>query len=162
MLGPMATHIATITWDRATPDFLNGRYSRDHTWTFDGGLTVPASAAPSVAPAPLSNPENIDPEEALVAALASCHMLTFLHLASRRRFQVESYHDEAVGEMGKTDRGVPWVSRVTLNPKVVYGGGRSPTPEEEGELHRQAHERCFIANSVKTEVHIARTETAPA
>ncbi len=158
----MATHTATITWNRATPDFLNGRYSRDHTWTFDGGLTVPASAAPSVAPAPLASPANVDPEEALVAALASCHMLTFLHLASRRRFQVESYQDVAVGEMGKTDRGVPWVSRVTLNPKIVYGGDRSPTPDEEDELHHQAHERCFIANSVKTEVRIARTESAPA
>src|SRR3974390_1034858 len=100
----MSTHTAIIKWNRSTPDFLKGRYSREHTWTFDGGLTVPASPSPSVVPAPWSNPAHVDPEEAYIASISSCHMLTFLWLASRKGFQVDSYHDEAVGVMAKNER----------------------------------------------------------
>jgi organic hydroperoxide reductase OsmC/OhrA len=152
----MATHSATIDWKRTSPDFLKGRYSREHTWTFDGGLTVPASPSPSVVPLPFSNPAHVDPEEAFVASIASCHMLTFLHLASRQGFQVDTYRDQAVGEMAKNEQGVPWVSVVTLKPQVAYGGDRLPTPADEERLHHLAHEQCFIANSVKTEIRVAR------
>jgi organic hydroperoxide reductase OsmC/OhrA len=117
-------------------------------------LVVPASPSPSVVPAPYSNPACLDPEEAFVASIASCHMLTFLHLASRAGFQVDSYHDEAVGRMAKNERGVPWVSAVTLRPKIIYSGERSPAPEDQERLHHQAHEQCFIANSIKTEVTV--------
>ncbi len=150
----MATHLATVEWTRTGPDFLRGKYSREHTWTFDGGVTVLASPAPAVVPAPYSNEACIDPEEALVAALASCHMLTFLWLASKRGFQVDGYRDEAVGELTKNERGVPWVSRITLRPAGVYSGERQPTADEELELHRLAHEQCYIANTVKSEVVI--------
>jgi organic hydroperoxide reductase OsmC/OhrA len=148
----MSEHKATIHWQRSGPDFLKGQYSREHTWRFDGGVTVAASPAPSVVPAPWSNPACVDPEEALVAAIASCHMLTFLWVASKQGFQVESYDDEAVGTMTKNDRGVPWVSRVTLRPQIVWGGDRRPTAAEIEHLHHAAHEQCFIANSVKSEV----------
>jgi len=151
----MAEHKAIIDWRRAAgADFRKGQYSREHTWTFDGGVTVPASASPWVVREPYSNPSCVDPEEALVAAASSCHMLTFLHLASRRGIQVDSYHDEAVGVMTKNERGIPWVSRITLHPVIAYGGERLPTPAEEQELHHLAHEQCYIANSIKTEVRV--------
>ncbi len=149
--------MATITWSRTSPDFLRGKYSREHTWTFDGGLSLPASPAPSVVPTPYSNPAHVDPEEAFVAAIASCHMLTFLWLASRQGFQVDSYRDEAVGDLTKNDRGVPWISVVTLHPHVVYSGERLPTTAEQERLHHLAHEQCYIANSVKTEVRVAKS-----
>src|ERR1035438_6001518 len=103
----MSEHKATIKWQRTSPDFLKGRYSREHTWTFDGGVTVPASPSPSVVPAPWSNPASVDPEEAYVAAISSCHMLTFLFLASRQGLQIDGYEDEAVGVMTKNEKGVP-------------------------------------------------------
>lgn len=150
----MAEHTAKIHWRCDSPDFLKGRYSREHTWTFDGGLVVAASPAPSVVPAPWSNPVCVDPEEAFVASLSSCHMLTFLFLASKRGFQVGEYEDNAVGILSKNERGVPWISSVTLNPKISYGGEKIPNAEEEDRLHHDAHEQCFIANSVKTEVSV--------
>ena len=152
----MSKHTATIRWQRTSSEFLAGRYSREHTWTFDGGLTVPASPSPAVVPLPWSNPANVDPEEAFVAAISSCHMLTFLYLASRQGFQVDSYEDEAVGVMTKNDRGVPWVSSVTLHPQIVFGGDKRPLPADEERLHHLAHEQCFIANSVKTVVTVQR------
>jgi organic hydroperoxide reductase OsmC/OhrA len=148
----MSEHKAIISWQRAGPDFLNGKYSREHTWTFDGGVTVPASPSPSVVPAPYSNPAHVDPEEAFVAAISSCHMLTFLYLACQQGFQVDSYHDEAVGIMTKNERGVSWVSSVTLHPRIIYSGDKRPAPADEERLHHAAHEQCFIANSIKTEV----------
>jgi organic hydroperoxide reductase OsmC/OhrA len=151
----MAEHKAIIRWSRTSPDFLAGRYSREHTWTFDGGLTVPASPSPSVVPAPWSNPAHVDPEEAFVAAISSCHMLTFLYLASRHGFQVDRYHDEAVGAMTPNERGVPWISKVTLHPQVTYSGERLPTAADETRLHHLAHEQCFIAQSIKGEVIVA-------
>jgi organic hydroperoxide reductase OsmC/OhrA len=148
----MSEHKATVRWECNSSDFLKGKFSREHTWTFDGGLTVPASASPSIVPAPYSNPANIDPEEAFVASLSSCHLLTYVYVAYRQGFQVNSYQDDAVGVLTKNDQGALWVSRVTLNPKIVYGGDKRPTPADEERLHHLAHEQCFISNSVKTEV----------
>jgi organic hydroperoxide reductase OsmC/OhrA len=150
----MSEHKAMITWQRAEPDFLKGKYSREHTWTFDGGVTVPASASPSVVPLPYSNPAHVDPEEAFVAAVSSCHMLTFLHLASRAGFQVERYEDQAVGAMSRNEKGVPWVSSISLHPRITYAGDKRPSPAEAERLHHGAHEQCFIANSIKTEVKV--------
>jgi organic hydroperoxide reductase OsmC/OhrA len=152
----MSEHRAVIRWERTSPDFLKGKYSREHTWSFDGGLTVPASPSPSVVPAPWSNPANVDPEEAFVASVSSCHMLTFLYLAGKQGFQVDRYEDEAVGAMTKNEKGVPWLSLVTLHPQIVYSGEKLPTPADEERLHHLAHEQCFIANSIKTQVVVAR------
>lgn len=150
----MSQHTATITWKDTGTEFMQGRFSRAHSWTFDGGVTVPGSASPSVVRPPLSDPSAVDPEEAFVASLSSCHMLTFLHLARLAGFHVQSYEDAAVGEMTKNERGVPWISTVTLNPRIVYGGEKRPSAEELAQLHHKAHEQCFIAQSVKTDVKI--------
>jgi len=153
----MAEHKAAVRWKLAADGeaFLKGRYSREHTWTFDGGVTVPASPSPGVVPAPYSNPAGVDPEEAYVASISSCHMLTYLFVASRQGFLVERYEDEAVGVTRKNERGAIWVSAVTLNPKIVYGGEKRPSADDEERLHHLAHEQCFIANSVKTEITVA-------
>ena len=150
----MSKHRATISWKCTSTEFINGRYSREHTWSFDGGVVVPASPSPSVVPAPWSNAANVDPEEAYVAAVSSCHMLTFLYLAGKEGFHVDSYEDEAIGAMTKNERGTPWVSSVTLQPKIHYSGSRQPNPAEEARLHHEAHEQCFIAQSIKTEVTV--------
>ena len=152
--GFMSQYKATIKWQRTSPDFLKGRYSREHTWTFDGGLTVPASSSPSVVPPPYSNTANVDPEEAFIASISSCHMLTYLFLAQKQGFQIDAYEDEVIGVVSKNEKGSFWVSAVTLNPKITYGGEKLPVPEDEEKLHHQAHEQCFIANSVKTEVTV--------
>src|SRR6266705_5497110 len=148
----MSEYKATIKWQRTSPDFLKGKYSREHTWTFDGGVTVPASSSPSVVPVPYSNPAHVDPEEAFVASISSCHMLTFVYLAGKRGFQMDSYEDEAVGVLTKNEKGAPWVSLVTLHPKIIYSGGKQPSAADEKQLHHLAHEQCYIANSIKTEV----------
>jgi organic hydroperoxide reductase OsmC/OhrA len=148
----MSEHKATVRWQASGPDFVKGRFSREHSWTFDGGLTVLASASPAIVPAPYSNPAGVDPEEAFVASLSSCHMLTFLYLAQRAGFQVDSYEDEAVGVLGKTETGARWIAHVTLNPRIAYGGDKLPSAADEERLHHQAHEQCFVSNSVKSEV----------
>ena len=150
----MSEHKAMIRWMQSQGDFLKGTYSREHTWTFDGGITVQASSSPAAVRVPFSNPANVDPEEAFVASLSSCHMLTYLYVASRKGFEVSSYEDEAVGVMTKNERGVPWVSTVNLHPRITYTGSKSPTSEEVNQMHHAAHEGCFIANSVKTEVQV--------
>ena len=149
----MSEHKAVIKWALPSGDFLKGRYTREHTWSFDGGLTVPASASPTVVPVPMSNPANIDPEEAFVASVSSCHMLTFLFVAYREKLEVLAYEDEAVGVMTKNDAGVQWISSVVLNPKVKYGA-TTPTPEQERRMHDAAHHGCFISNSVKTDIRV--------
>lgn len=150
----MSEHKAIIRWSRTGPNFAKGQYSREHTWTFDGGAVVPASPAPSNVPAPWSNAANVDPEEAFVASISSCHMLVFLWLAAREGFQADSYHDEAVGVMAKNERGVPWVSAVALRPHITWSGDKAPTATELEHLHHRAHEGCFIANSIKTVVTV--------
>jgi len=151
----MSEHKATVRWALpAGADFVKGRYSREHTWSFDGGVTVPASPSPGVVPAPYSSPAAVDPEEAYVASISSCHMLTYLHVASRQGFLIERYEDEAVGVMRKNERGAIWVSAVTLSPRIAYGGDRRPSAEDEARLHHLAHEQCFIANSVRTEITV--------
>jgi organic hydroperoxide reductase OsmC/OhrA len=150
----MSQHTARIAWKNAGTEFMQGKFSRAHTWTFDGGLTVPASASPAVVRPPLSDPGAIDPEEAFVASLSSCHMLTFLHLARRAGFQVESYDDDAVGELTKNAAGAFFISKVTLNPRIVYSADKRPSSEELARLHHDAHEQCFIAQSVRTEVQV--------
>jgi organic hydroperoxide reductase OsmC/OhrA len=151
----MSEHKALIQWRRSGAEFLKGRYTREHTWKFDGGATINASASPSVVPQPFSNPTFVDPEEAFVASLSSCHMLTFVYLAGKQGFQVDSYDDEAVGVMSKGANGVPWVSAVTLHPKIMYSGDKLPSDADIERLHHLAHEQCFIANSVKTQVTVA-------
>ena len=133
---------------------MKGKYSREHTWQFDGGFKVPGSSSPSVVPLPWSNPANVDPEEALVAAASSCHMLSYLYVAYLKGFVVKSYHDEAVGHMTKNEKSVPWISLITLDPKIVYGE-KTPTAAEEEQLHHAAHEQCFIAQSIKSDVVVA-------
>lgn len=157
----MSEHHAIIRWTRSGPDLLKGKYSREHTWTFDGGLTIPASPTPSVVPAPWSNPASVDPEEAFVASLSSCHMLTFVWLASREGFQADSYEDDAVGVLTKNERGVPWISVVTLRPQIAWSGEKLPKPADLERLHHKAHEQCFIANSVKTAITV-QSPQAPA
>ncbi|HEY5567417.1 MAG TPA: OsmC family protein [Gammaproteobacteria bacterium] len=150
----MSEHKAVIRWSKPSPMFTKGRYSREHTWTFDGGVTVQASPAPSSVPAPYSNPAHVDPEEAFVASVSSCHMLTFLYVAARAGFQIDAYEDEAVGVLTKNEKGVPWVSAITLHPKIVYGGDRRPRAAELEKLHHDAHEQCYVANSIKTDVKV--------
>ena len=148
----MSQHKAIICWKRNNSEFLKGKYSREHEWRFDGGATVPAAASPSNVPGPYTNAACVDPEEAFVAAISSCHMLWFLFLASKQGFQVDSYEDEATGILTQSDKGVPWVSSVMLDPEVIYSGERQPTLTDEQRLHHEAHKQCFIANSVKTQV----------
>ncbi|MGY0597973.1 OsmC family protein, partial [Vibrio sp. JZG10] len=147
----MSKHSALIEWHREADEvFSDNQYSRAHIWKFDGGLQVPASPSPHVVPLPLSVEENVDPEEAFVAALSSCHMLVFLSIAAKRRYVVDRYLDEAVGELTKGENGKEWVSKVTLNPKITFAGDEQPTRSQLEKMHHMAHENCFIANSVKT------------
>ena len=150
---------ATIVWRRDGEDFAKGRYSRAHEWRFDGGITVPASASPGVVPLPFSRAEAVDPEEAFVAALSSCHMLTFVDMARRAGIVVDSYEDEAVGVMERIAPGKMAVTRVTLRPRIVFHDA-PPEKAKLDELHHQAHEACFIANSVKTEIAIEAVDLA--
>jgi organic hydroperoxide reductase OsmC/OhrA len=150
----MSEHKVTISWHRKGGDFQGGKYSREHAWIFDGGMSVPASASPSVVPVPYSNPANVDPEEAFVAAVSSCHMLWYLSLAAGQGFQVDSYLDEAIGTMTKNEHGILWISSITLNPSIVHGGKKLPTKEDEEKLHHLSHQKCFIANSIKTVVRV--------
>ncbi|MBI1239452.1 MAG: OsmC family peroxiredoxin [Alphaproteobacteria bacterium] len=146
----MSEHRASIAWRRQTPGFGYDEYNRAHEVSYDAGITVPASASPEFR----GEAERVDPEETFVAALSSCHMLTFLAIAARKRFVVDSYTDEAVGVMTKNDRGKLWVSKVTLRPRIVFGGDKQPTAEEVEHMHHSAHENCFIALSVKTDITI--------
>ena len=144
---------ANVKWKRTGgATFIDQRFSRAHEWSFDGGITVPASSSPLSVRLPYSVAEAVDPEEALVAALASCHMLTFLYVAAKQGFVIDEYADDAVGEMSKNERGKFWVSKVTLSPRVAFSGDKRPSPEQLDELHHLAHEECYIANSVKSEV----------
>jgi len=148
----MSTYTATIDWSRGDAVFTDKRYSRAHRWRFDGGVEVPASSSPSVVPLPLSEAAAVDPEEAFVASLSSCHMLWFLDFASRRGFSIDAYHDEAIGTMAKNAEGKLAMTLVILRPKVAFSPQRVASEVELQALHHAAHEACFIASSVRTEV----------
>jgi organic hydroperoxide reductase OsmC/OhrA len=148
----MSNYGATVAWSRNGAVFVDGRYSRAHVWQFDGGLEVPASSSPRVVPLPYSDPAAVDPEEAFVASLSSCHMLWFLSIATAKGFVVDTYKDEAVGIMEKDAEGKLAITRVTLRPIAKFNGTSIPTEAELGDLHHEAHEKCFLANSVKTEI----------
>lgn len=148
---------ASLKWARGDATFTDQRYSRGHSWSFDGGITVPGSSSPLSVRLPYSVAEAVDPEEALVAAVSSCHLLTFLYIAAKQGYVVDSYADDAVGEMTKNERGKLWVSKVTLRPTIVFSGEKRPTPQQLDELHHLAHEECFIANSVKSDVVVEGT-----
>ena len=145
-------HTALIRWSVGDADFLGKRYSRAHSWTFDGGAVVPGSSSPHVVPAPMSDPRAVDPEEAFVAALSSCHMLWFLDIAVRAGFRVESYEDAAQGRMGRNAAGKLVVDVVTLRPHARFAGERVPDAATLAALHHQAHEECFLANSVRCQI----------
>lgn len=148
----MALYFAEILWLRGEQDFLDNRYSRRHVLRFDGGVDVPGSSSPHVVPVPMSDPAAVDPEEAFVASLSSCHMLWFLSIAAKNKFCVDRYLDSAVGVMEKNAARKLVMSVVTLRPEVSFSGARQPTREEIDRMHHEAHEDCFIANSVKSEV----------
>ena len=145
-------HTALIRWRVGDADFPGKRYSRAHTWNFDGGAVVPASSSPHVVPLPMSDASAVDPEEAFVASLASCHMLWFLDIASRAGLFVDSYEDAADGRMGRNAAGKVVVDLVTLRPRARFAGARRPDAAMLAALHHQAHEECFLANSVRCEI----------
>ena len=148
----MGLYTAEVLWLRDSQDFPGNRYSRKHLLRFDGGLEVPGSASPHVVPVPMSDPSALDPEEAFVASLSSCHMLWFLSIAASREFCVDRYFDAAVGVMEKNAEGKMAMTLVTLRPDATFSGDPLPTREEIDRMHHRAHEECFIANSVRTEV----------
>ena len=151
----MAEHTATITWTRGSDDFLDKRYHRAHSWQFDGGAVVAGSSSPHVVPLPYSDAAAVDPEEAYVAALASCHMLWFLDFACRAGWRVDRYTDAAVGTMAKDAQGRLVVSHVQLRPVTRFDAAHAPGSKALAELHHQAHAACFLANSVKTQIDCA-------
>lgn len=148
----MHTYVATISWNRGHQKFVDNRYSRGHEWRFDGGAQVPASSSPYVVPLPMSVETSVDPEEALVAAASSCHMLFFLSIAAKRGFVVDSYVDSASGVMGKNAEGKIAMTRITLRPEIVFAGEHCPTQQELDAIHHESHEQCYIANSLKAEI----------
>ena len=151
----MSEYVADVLWVRdPAQDFLSNRYSRRHSIRFDGGAELPGSSSPHSVPLPMSDASAVDPEEMFVASLSSCHMLWFLALAVKHKFCVDRYADAAIGVMEKNAEGRVAVTRVTLRPDVVFSGDRRPTRAEIEHLHHEAHEACFIANSVKSEVRV--------
>ena len=146
----MSEHKITLTWKRGDAPFDYQKYPRDHTWKFDGGHEMTASAAPAY----LGNPKHVNPEEAFVASLSSCHMLTFLAIACKQKFVLDEYVDEAVGRMEKNAEGKLAITRVVLRQKTKFSGDKQPTKEELDKMNHMAHEQCFIANSVKTEITV--------
>ena len=154
----MSIHTASVIWERPeTAKFVDNRYSRLHRWEFDGGAIVSASSSPAVVPLPLSDPVGVDPEEAFVASISSCHMLWFLFFAAKGGFVVDAYRDAAVGHMEKNADGTQWMARVVLKPDVRFSGA-APDPDAMAAMHDKAHHACFIANSVKTVVTVDAAE----
>lgn len=145
---------AKLEWQRNGQNFLDQRYSRAHEWIFDGGLRVPASSSPLSVPLPMSNADNVDPEEALIAAASSCHMLFFLSIAARRGHVVESYNDHAVGLLEKDERGRMSMTSITLRPAIVFAGTDWPDQDELDAIHHEAHDKCYIANSLRAEITV--------
>ncbi|MEZ9336732.1 OsmC family protein [Vibrio splendidus] len=151
----MSEYGAVIRWQKAEDEaFSDNQYSRGHTWEFDGGVTVPASSSPHVVPLPFSVEANVDPEEAFIAALSSCHMLTFLGIAAKQKYVIDSYVDEAIGVLEEDESGRSSVTVVTLRPRIEFVGSKVPSSAQLDKLHHLAHNNCFIANSVKTEIRV--------
>lgn len=151
----MSEYFAEVKWEKKDDEpFVDNKYSRAHDWVFDGGAVIPASSAPGVVPVPMSVAENVDPEEAFIASLSSCHMLWFLFLVANKNFVVSSYHDKAFAVLAKNDEGKQAITEVTLRPHVTFEGDNVPLGEELEALHKQAHDRCFIANSIRSSVKI--------
>jgi len=148
----MSIYTTVTHWQRGSQTYSDNRYSRRHDWAFDGGLVVPASSSPSVVPLPMSDAAAVDPEEAFVASLSSCHLLWFLDLARRAGWLVDDYRDAASGLLARDADGKLAMTEVTLRPAVRFGGERQPDAAEIERLHHAAHAQCFIANSVKTSV----------
>ena len=147
------THAATVVWRRGDQPFTDRKYSRAHAWVLDG-ITVPASSSPAVVRLPLSKADAIDPEEALVASLSSCHMLFFLDFAARAGFRIDEYRDNISATMTKNEAGKVWVSRIVLHPEITFSGDKRPTAADVADLHHKSHVECFIANTVRSEVVI--------
>jgi organic hydroperoxide reductase OsmC/OhrA len=148
----MAHYTAQVRWQRGDQEFLGNHYSRRHLIRFDGGVEFAGSSSPHSVPLPMSDPAAVDPEEAFVASISSCHMLWFLSIAARRGFCVDSYSDDAQGGMARNAAGKIAMTEVTLRPNAAFSGAKLPTREQIDELHHQAHEECYIANSVATEI----------
>lgn len=149
----MHSYTAKVSWKSDSPEtFTKNRYTRGHTWEFDGGVTVPASSSPHAVRVPFSIEEAVDPEEALVAATASCHMLTFLWVAAKEGFVIDAYEDAAVGELTTGEDGKQWISKITLDPQIEWSGETQPTTQEIAEMHHAAHDGCYIANSIKSAI----------
>jgi len=149
-------YTAQIIWKCDSPDsFAENQYTRGHIWLFDGGTEVPASSSPHSVRVPFSVEAAVDPEEALVAAASSCHMLSFLWVVSQKGFVAKSYEDNAVGEMTSNDTGKQWISKITLEPRIVWSGDRIPTDQELAAMHHDAHDICYIANSIKSEIVVS-------
>jgi organic hydroperoxide reductase OsmC/OhrA len=150
----MSRHTAQVSWTRGDARFTDGRYSRGHAWRFDGGAEAAASSSPHSVPLPHSRPEAVDPEEAFVASISSCHMLWFLSIAAKRRHTVEEYVDEAEGFLERDGAGRMSMSRVVLRPRIVFAADHAPSTADIGSMHDEAHHACYIANSVKTVITI--------
>lgn len=150
----MASYGCTVEWSRGTQDFTGLAYSRRHTWRFDGGAVVPGSSSPHSVRVPFSDPAAVDPEEALVASVSSCHMLWFLSLAAAEGYVVDSYSDAAQAQMGPVGFGRQGITDIVLRPQVVFSGARQPDAGAFEALHRVAHERCYIANSLRSAVRV--------
>ena len=151
----MSEYVASVVWSRQAEElFIDNKYSRGHLWQFDGGATIAASSSPHIVPLPYSVAESVDPEEAFIASLSSCHMLFFLSIAAKNKFIVDSYQDDAVGLMQRASDGRMSMTQVTLKPCVKFAENEQPSAEQLEEMHHQAHELCFIANSVITHIVI--------
>lgn len=148
----METYTATVVWQRDGESFIDNRYSRVHRWEFDGGARILASPSPLIVPTPMSDPALIDPEEAFVAAISSCHMLFFLSLAARHKLNIDRYSDNAVGTMEKNRAGKTAITKVVLHPQISEFGELQTSRKDLTDLHHQAHDLCFIANSVTTKI----------
>lgn len=150
----MSRHGATVSWTRDGARFTDNRYSRRHVWRFDGGVEVPGSSSPHSVPLPYSSAEAVDPEEAFVASISSCHMLWFLSIAAKRGFMIDAYDDDAEGFLEKDADGRMSMTRVVLRPRIAFAGERRPSSDDVAAIHDAAHHACYIANSVKTAVAI--------
>lgn len=151
----MSTYSLQVQWKRREQVFLDQQYSRKHIWRFDGGITLQASSSPHVVPLPLSDVSAVDPEEAFVASVSSCHMLWFLSISARQGYLIDSYKDDPVGTMKKNRDGKMAMTKIELRPSIDFSGGHLPDDKKIGEIHVEAHDNCFIANSIKSKVRVA-------